>query len=126
MLVDAYNTCINQLPGTVDGCSVFEASRDEDKAWDCQSKGEVVAEVGCPELVYNEMIDADDHQAVGINAPLAQLPGNNPEFNSSRVSPDYPKRLFSDYSESAEIIAVDAQGGGSCSHLKCADYPAGP
>lgn len=45
MLVDAYKTCIDQLQGSVDGCSVFEASRDEDKAWHCQPKGEVVAEV---------------------------------------------------------------------------------
>lgn len=45
MLVDAYNTCIDQLQGTVDGCSVFEASRDQDKAYHCQSTGQVVAEV---------------------------------------------------------------------------------
>lgn len=61
-----------------------------------------------------------------MSAPLAQLPGNNPEFNSSRDSPDYPKRLFADYTESAHIIPVNSKGAGTCTHFKCADYPADP
>lgn len=45
MLVGAYKQCYNQLPGVVDGCAVFEASRDEEKAKSCRSTGEVVTEV---------------------------------------------------------------------------------
>lgn len=45
MLVDAYKQCYDQLPGTVDGCAVFEASRDKAKADSCRSTGDVVTEV---------------------------------------------------------------------------------
>ncbi len=68
MLVDAYNTCGNGgtgLPGTVDGCSVFEASRDQDKAYACVAAGDVIAEVSI--LVHDdedrqteENVQADD------------------------------------------------------------------
>jgi hypothetical protein len=45
MLVDAYDQCYDKLQGSVDGCSVFEASRDQAKADACLAQGEVVAEV---------------------------------------------------------------------------------
>jgi hypothetical protein len=45
MLVDAYDRCKDKLMGTVDGCSVFEASRDEDMAYNCRAQGQVIAEV---------------------------------------------------------------------------------
>jgi hypothetical protein len=43
MLVEANEKC--RLPGTVDGCSIFEASRDEKKANDCRTEGSIVNEV---------------------------------------------------------------------------------
>lgn len=47
MLVDAYDKCARagKLRGSVDGCEVFEASRDQDKAFHCEAKGQTVAEV---------------------------------------------------------------------------------
>jgi hypothetical protein len=61
------------------------------------------------------------NQPIGLDVPLAQLPGNNPVFNSSRDSPDYPKRAFADYVETAQIVAVDATGSGICNRT-CHDY----
>lgn len=45
MLADAYKECYDTLTGTLDGCSVFEASRDKVKADACVSTGDVVTEV---------------------------------------------------------------------------------
>lgn len=44
MLVEANEKCT--MSGTADGCSVFEASRDEKKRDGCVSEGTVVDEVG--------------------------------------------------------------------------------
>jgi len=117
MLVDAYEQCTDMLKGTVDGCPVFEASRDEDKAYHCYAKGEVASEV---HLIPN-CHDSAHAQPIGLDVPLAQLPGNNPVFNSSRDSPDYPKRAFADYVETAKIVPVDAAGTGTCNR-DCHDY----
>lgn len=43
MLVDAHSQC--NLNGAPEGCSIFEASRDVDKAYACTSTGEVINEV---------------------------------------------------------------------------------
>ena len=125
MLVNAYKECYNQLPGTVDGCAVFEASRDKAKADNCRSTGDVVNEVRdrpCQHCLIQSTVCY--LQAIGVEIPLAQLPGNNPEFNSSRDSPDYPKRFFPDYVETAKVVKVDALGSGTCTNIKCSDYSA--
>ena len=46
MLVKAHEECTDILRGNVTGCSIFEASIDEDKAFNCFAQGEVATEVG--------------------------------------------------------------------------------
>lgn len=118
MLVDAYEQCPNMLQGTVDGCPVFEKSRDQAKADACFAKGEVASEVFPLQRPQKLGLIL---QAIGLDVPLAQLPGSNPVYNSSRDSPDYPKRSFANYVESAKIVPVDAAGHGTCNR-QCHDY----
>ncbi|KAK1926900.1 hypothetical protein DB88DRAFT_536906 [Papiliotrema laurentii] len=106
MLVEANEKC--RLPGTVDGCSIFEASRDEKKANDCRTEGSIV------------------NEPIGLTTPLSKLPGNNPEFNSSRLSTDHPKKQMQlAYTEKSRVIPIPIDGSGSCNSnfpRKCSDY----
>jgi hypothetical protein len=60
-------------------------------------------------------------QPVGIQHPLTKLPGNNPEFNSSRIS-NNPRRPDSAYIESGRLVPVTPANGGVCKDQKCTDY----
>lgn len=107
MLVNAFNQCNDALDGTVDTCSVFTATKDQDAANACYASGQLV------------------NEAVGLDAPLADLPGNNAIYNSSRASADYPKQSRDGYVESASLVDVPTDHSGTCTGIGsrvCDDY----
>jgi hypothetical protein len=136
MLVDAYKTCGNAtnpvtndplLYGAVDGCSVFEASRNKTLADNCFAAGQVVAEVSS--AILKPVINSAKmrSQPIGYDTPLLQLPGNNPEFNSSKLSADYPKVPRAGYLETAQAVTVEGTNG-ICANIgnrQCHDYIGG-
>jgi hypothetical protein len=117
MLVDASEECTDTLLGNFQDCPLLKASWDEDKAYRCYAQGEVVAEVCFSGSIAAKLTS----QAIGLDAPISKLPGNNPEFNSSRDSTSGPKPAYADYVETAKIVAVDAAGTGICNRT-CHDY----
>ena len=123
LLVQAYQTCggNNLLQGTVDGCSVFEASRDQAAADGCVANGQLVGEVGHWALAHM-LIVLTYLQPVGLNSVLTALPGNNPEYNSSSVSPDYPKKPSASYIEKSQLVAVPQDLEGACKGTRCTDF----
>lgn len=62
-----------------------------------------------------------DVQPIGLDFPLAQLPGNNPEFNSSREG-GVPRVARANYVETATFVRANNKDGGSCTWGKCTDY----
>jgi hypothetical protein len=117
MLVDAFEQCRDTLLGNFEACPLLKASWDVDKAYRCYAQGEVIAEVRFPRCIAAELIP----QVIGLDAPIDKLPGNNPEFNSSRDSTSGPKPAYADYVETAKIVPVDAAGTGICNRT-CHDY----
>jgi hypothetical protein len=117
MLVDAFEQCRDTLLGNFEDCPLLKVSMDVDKAYHCYAQGEVVTEVRSPRSRAGELTP----QAIGLDAPIPKLPGNNPEFNSSRDSTSGPKPASADYVETAKIVAVDAAGTGTCNRT-CHDY----
>jgi hypothetical protein len=117
MLVDAYEQCTDTLFGSLLDCPLLKASFDEDKAYHCYAQGEVVDEVRFPKPITAKLM----LQPIGLDAPITKLPGNNPEFNSSRDSTSGPKPAYADYVETAKIVTVDVAGTGICNRT-CHDY----
>lgn len=60
-------------------------------------------------------------KAVGIDAPLDHLPGNNVEYNSSAIA-NKPKVVDSSYIEQAILVEIDPAHGGICKSQQCTDY----
>lgn len=121
LLVDAYEQC-PQLYGNYDVCPLLAASLDEDKASACVNSGQIVNEVSLPALSRDHRLYRA--QPVGLQTALPKLPGNTPEFNSSRdAKTGYPKQPDPAYVERSQVISVPANGEGSCQRGECTDYP---
>ncbi|WVQ97883.1 hypothetical protein IAU59_004999 [Kwoniella sp. CBS 9459] len=103
-LVDAFQQCFDASTGMImKDCQVFAPFRGEN-GHDCKTEGEVVNEV------------------IGQHIAVAALPGNNPEFNSSKHSENYPKKPDPAYTEQASLVKVSDQTGGFCIEGICSDY----
>lgn len=61
-------------------------------------------------------------QVIGLNKPLAALPGNNPVYNPSKSSPDHVKKVNPNYKEPGHIIKVPSDKNGACVRGRCTDY----
>ncbi|WVF69995.1 hypothetical protein IAT40_004781 [Kwoniella sp. CBS 6097] len=103
-LVDVFQQCFDTRTGMIiKDCQVFTPHRG-DNEHDCKTEGDVVNEV------------------IGHNIAVAALPGNNPEFNSSKESDNYPKKTDPGYAEQASLVKASDQTGGFCLGGICSDY----
>ncbi|KAI9631779.1 uncharacterized protein MKK02DRAFT_3557, partial [Dioszegia hungarica] len=99
----AYDECKNTLDGQVTSCPYFQKSIQAEPARDCTVQGNIV------------------NEAVGIQAPLDHLPGNNVEYNSSALA-NFPKKPDPAYVEKSKVVKIESANKGTCKSQICQDY----
>ncbi|WWC87099.1 uncharacterized protein L201_001985 [Kwoniella dendrophila CBS 6074] len=103
-LTDAFHQCYDKASGEFTKDCQFIQQYRGDIGRDCVSEGDVVNEL------------------VGQHFAIPALPGNNPEYNSSKLSDNYPKKEIPGYTEQASIVKATEQNGGLCNQGVCTDY----
>ncbi|WVQ69042.1 uncharacterized protein L199_007254 [Kwoniella botswanensis] len=106
-LVDAFDQCYDEGVGEfIKDCPYITQFRG-DIGRDCVTEGDVINEL------------------VGQHFAIPALPGNNPEYNSSKYSDNYPKGSIPGYTEQASIVKASDATGGFCVTGVCTDYVGG-
>nr|XP_018265692.1 uncharacterized protein I303_02064 [Kwoniella dejecticola CBS 10117]OBR87850.1 hypothetical protein I303_02064 [Kwoniella dejecticola CBS 10117] len=106
-LTDAFEQCYDKSAGLFTKDCPFIQQYRGDIGRDCVTEGDVINEL------------------VGQHYAIPALPGNNPEYNSSKGSPNYPKPSNEGYVEQASIVKASDQTGGICVTGVCTDYIGG-
>ncbi|WRT64969.1 uncharacterized protein IL334_001910 [Kwoniella shivajii] len=103
-LTEAFHQCYDTASGIfIQDCPYIQRYRG-DIGRDCNTEGDVI------------------NEHVGQHVAIASLPGNNPEYNSSKASTDYPKKSIAGYTEKASIVKASDTLGGFCVQGTCTDY----
>ncbi|WVW78675.1 hypothetical protein I302_100635 [Kwoniella bestiolae CBS 10118] len=103
-LTEAFHQCYDTASGLlIKDCPYITQFRG-DTGRGCVTEGDVINEL------------------VGQHVAIPALPGNNPEYNSSKYSDNYPKGSIQGYTEQASIVKASDATGGFCIEGLCTDY----